>query len=90
MLCIDKLWCLGLFSHCSPDRSLCSPIPADLRPRGSQTYRGLFEERENDSFFKCLSMYVYSRMSVPSKGDNGLSSVCTGALLQDLKVLEVC
>lgn len=90
MLCIDKLWCLGLPSRWSPDRSFCSHIPADVRPGSSQTYRGLFEERENDSFFKCLSMYVYSRMSVPSKGDNGLSSVCTGALLQDLKVCQVC
>ncbi|XP_010210915.1 PREDICTED: transmembrane protein 59 [Tinamus guttatus] len=26
-----------------------------LHPGSSQTYRGLFEERENDSFFKCLS-----------------------------------
>ncbi|NWI30975.1 TMM59 protein, partial [Sula dactylatra] len=65
-----------------------SKTASDLRPGSSQTYRGLFEERENDSFFKCLSMYVYSRTSVPSKEANGLSSVCMVALLWDLKVLQ--
>ncbi|XP_061859592.1 transmembrane protein 59 isoform X3 [Colius striatus] len=33
-----------------------SKTASALRPGSSQTYRGLFEERENDSFFKCLSI----------------------------------
>ncbi|XP_074953676.1 transmembrane protein 59 isoform X1 [Phalacrocorax aristotelis] len=33
-----------------------SKTATDLRAGSSQTYRGLFEERENDSFFKCLSI----------------------------------
>lgn len=74
-LCIDKLCGVWVF-YCFPKCCFCCCISADLRPGGSQTYQGLFEERENDSFFKCLSVYVYSRMSVPSKEDNGLSSVC--------------
>ncbi|XP_063200402.1 transmembrane protein 59 isoform X2 [Chroicocephalus ridibundus] len=36
--------------------SLSLSKTAYLRPGSSQTYRGLFEERENDSFFKCLSI----------------------------------
>lgn len=81
------MWCLGLLFYCFPKCCFCCCISADLRPGSSQTYRGLFEERENDSFFKCLSVYVYSRMFVPSKEDNGLCSVCVcmGALVQDLK-----
>ncbi|NXG83136.1 TMM59 protein, partial [Stercorarius parasiticus] len=33
-----------------------SKTASDLHPGSSQTYRGLFEERANDSFFKCLSI----------------------------------
>ncbi|NWR28489.1 TMM59 protein, partial [Tachuris rubrigastra] len=33
-----------------------SKTASDGRPGGSQTFRGLFEERANDSFFKCLSI----------------------------------
>lgn len=58
---------------------------ADGRPGSSQTFRGLFEERANDSFFKCLSMYVCPRLSVPSEGGKGLFSV-SAALLGGLKV----
>ncbi|NXB60341.1 TMM59 protein, partial [Struthidea cinerea] len=33
-----------------------SKTASDGRPGSSQTFRGLFEERANDSFFKCLSI----------------------------------
>ncbi|NXG56712.1 TMM59 protein, partial [Hemiprocne comata] len=33
-----------------------SKTASDLHPGSSKTYRGLFEGRENDSFFKCLSI----------------------------------
>lgn len=53
---LDKVWVFYLY--CFSDSYFCCSISADPQPASSQTYRGLFEEQGNESFFKCLSMYV--------------------------------
>lgn len=67
LCCLHRpsVWGVGFPFPCSRALSLCCCASADGRPGSSQTFRGLFEERANDSFFKCLSMYVCPELSVP-------------------------